>query len=34
LAWSRLHGVPALRARWADRRVDLRDLWRAPVGLD
>lgn len=34
LAWSRVHGVPALRGRWAESAVDVRDLWRAPVGLD
>jgi hypothetical protein len=34
LAWSRVHGGPALRARWADRGVDVRDLWRPAVGLE
>lgn len=34
LAWSRVHGVPALRARWADQEVELPDLWRAPARLD
>lgn len=34
LAWSRVRGVAALRARWADRGVDVRDLWRSAVGLD
>jgi hypothetical protein len=34
LAWSRVHGVPALRARWVDHGVDVGDLWRPAVDLD
>jgi Suppressor of fused protein (SUFU) len=34
LAWARVHGGPALQARWAERDVELRDLWRPAVGLD
>jgi hypothetical protein len=34
LAWSRVHGVPALRDRWSLQRVDLLDLRRAPARLD
>lgn len=33
LAWARVHGVPALRARWTEQDVDLTDLGRAQVGL-
>lgn len=33
LAWCRVHGAAALRERWADERVDLRDLGRRPVTL-
>jgi hypothetical protein len=34
LAWSRVHGTPALRERWASQRVDLLDLGRDGVRLD
>lgn len=34
LAWSRVNGVPALRAQWADRGVDLADLWRPAVTFE
>ena len=34
LAWSRVHGSPALLDRWASRAVDLLDLGRAAVELD
>jgi len=34
LAWSRVHGGPALRARWADHGVDVRGLWRSAVALE
>lgn len=34
LAWSRVHGTPALRQRWADEHVDLLDLGRRAVSLD
>ncbi|HEY7010046.1 MAG TPA: suppressor of fused domain protein [Jatrophihabitantaceae bacterium] len=34
LAWCRVHGSAALRARWAERRTDLLDLARAPVRLN
>src|SRR5205807_7592312 len=33
LAWARVRGVPALRERWADDSVDVRDLWRTSVSL-
>ena len=33
LAWCRVHGSAALRARWAASRTDLLDLARAPVPL-
>jgi hypothetical protein len=33
LAWARVKGSAALRARWAERQVDLLDLARAPVEL-
>jgi hypothetical protein len=34
LAWSRVHGTTALRQRWHDQRIDLRDLGRATARLD
>lgn len=34
LAWCRVHGSAALRARWTERGTDLLDLGRPPVGLD
>jgi hypothetical protein len=34
LAWSRIHGADALRARWAEHRVDPSDLSRTSVSLD
>jgi hypothetical protein len=34
LAWSRVHGATALRARWAEQDVDPADLGRATVALD
>jgi Suppressor of fused protein (SUFU) len=34
LAWSRIHGADALRARWAQHSVDPADLSRATVALD
>jgi hypothetical protein len=33
LAWSRVHGAAALRARWARDAVDLTDLSRATAAL-
>lgn len=33
LAWCRVHGSPALQARWADRETDLLDLGRSAVVL-
>lgn len=33
LAWARVHGVAALRARWSQQDVDLTDLARVPVDL-
>jgi len=33
LAWSRVHGSPALRQRWADAQLDLLDLARRSVDL-
>lgn len=33
LAWCRVQGSAALRARWAEQGVDLLDLGRAPVEL-
>ncbi|HEY2165795.1 MAG TPA: suppressor of fused domain protein [Jatrophihabitantaceae bacterium] len=33
LAWARVHGVPALRARWHAQGLDLTDLGRRPVDL-
>jgi hypothetical protein len=33
LAWSRVHGAAALRARWAEYDVDPADLGRAAVAL-
>jgi hypothetical protein len=34
LAWCRVHGADALRGRWAEQGVDLRDLGRSAVRLD
>jgi hypothetical protein len=34
LAWCRVHGGDALRARWIDGQVDLLELGRATVSLD
>lgn len=34
LAWCRVHGGPALLARWAERDTDLLDLGRVAVALD
>lgn len=34
LAWARVRGSSALRARWVDRGTDLLDLRRRPVELD
>ena len=33
IAWSRVHGTPALRQRWAAASTDLLDLGRAGVDL-
>lgn len=33
LAWSRVHGVPALRALWAGQGVNVADLWRSAVSF-
>lgn len=33
LAWTRVHGSQALRRRWTDENVDLRDFGRGPVNL-
>lgn len=33
LAWARVHGVPALRARWREQAVDLTDLGRRQADL-
>jgi hypothetical protein len=34
LAWCRVHGAQALRARWDAQHTDLLDLARRPVALD
>lgn len=33
LAWSRVHGVAALRERWREQGTDLTDLGRSPADL-